>query len=37
MQLYAPPHRLDEFPVGYSLAGCAPAEARRCFTNRELV
>ena len=26
MQLYAPPHRLDEFPVGYSLAGCAPAE-----------
>src|SRR5258708_10174471 len=19
-------HRLDEFPVGYSLAGCAPAE-----------
>jgi len=26
MRLYAPPHRLDEFPVGYSLAGCAPAE-----------
>src|SRR5258708_20652170 len=22
----APAHRLDEFPVGYSLAGCAPAE-----------
>jgi hypothetical protein len=22
----APSHRLDEFPVGYSLAGCAPAE-----------
>jgi len=23
----APPtHRLDEFPAGYSLAGCAPAE-----------
>src|SRR6185437_4259044 len=21
----APPHRLDEFPAGYSLAGCAPA------------
>jgi hypothetical protein len=20
-----PAHRLDEFPVGYSLAGCAPA------------
>src|ERR1700758_2261280 len=20
------PHRLDEFPAGYSLAGCAPAE-----------
>ena len=20
------PHRLDEFPTGYSLAGCAPAE-----------
>ena len=20
------PHRLDEFPVGYSLAGCSPAE-----------
>ena len=20
------PHRLDEFPVGYSLASCAPAE-----------
>ena len=22
----APTHRLDEFPAGYSLAGCAPAE-----------
>jgi hypothetical protein len=22
----APAHRLDEFPAGYSLAGCAPAE-----------
>ena len=22
---HAPAHRLDEFPVGYSLAGCAPA------------
>jgi hypothetical protein len=22
----APAHRLDEFPVGYSLAGCSPAE-----------
>jgi hypothetical protein len=22
----APAHRLDEFPTGYSLAGCAPAE-----------
>ena len=22
----AGPHRLDEFPVGYSLAGCSPAE-----------
>jgi hypothetical protein len=21
----APTHRLDEFPVGYSLTGCAPA------------
>ena len=26
IELYAPPHRLDEFPAGYSLAGCAPAE-----------
>ena len=26
MRLDAPTHRLDEFPVGYSLAGCAPAE-----------
>ena len=25
VQLYAPPHRLDEFPAGYSLAGCSPA------------
>jgi hypothetical protein len=23
---HAPAHRLDEFPTGYSLAGCAPAE-----------
>jgi len=23
---HAPAHRLDEFPAGYSLAGCAPAE-----------
>jgi hypothetical protein len=22
----APTHRLDEFPAGYSLTGCAPAE-----------
>ena len=22
----APAHRLDEFPTGYSLAGCSPAE-----------
>ena len=22
----APAHRLDEFPAGYSLAGCSPAE-----------
>ncbi len=22
----APTHRLDEFPAGYSLAGCSPAE-----------
>ena len=22
---HAPAHRLDEFPAGYSLAGCAPA------------
>ena len=26
IELYAPPYRLDEFPVGCSLAGCAPAE-----------
>ena len=25
-RLHAPTHRLDEFPTGYSLAGCAPAE-----------
>ena len=25
-RLHAPTHRLDEFPAGYSLAGCAPAE-----------
>ena len=24
--LHAPTHRFDEFPAGYSLAGCAPAE-----------
>ena len=24
-RLHAPTHRLDEFPTGYSLAGCAPA------------
>jgi hypothetical protein len=23
---HAPAHRLDEFPAGYSLAGCSPAE-----------
>jgi hypothetical protein len=23
---HAPAHRLDEFPVGYSLASCSPAE-----------
>jgi len=26
MRLCSPSHRLDEFPVGYCLAGCAPAE-----------
>ncbi|HYN24228.1 MAG TPA: hypothetical protein VES69_04220 [Pyrinomonadaceae bacterium] len=25
-QPYALAHRLDEFPVGYSLASCSPAE-----------
>lgn len=25
-QATAPAHRCDEFPAGYSLAGCAPAE-----------
>ena len=30
----APAHRLDEFPVGYSLVGCAPAGARLRFANR---
>ncbi len=25
-RLHAPTYRLDEFPAGYSLAGCAPAE-----------
>ena len=25
-RLHAPAHRLDEFPAGYSWAGCAPAE-----------
>ena len=25
-QDHAPAHRLDEFPAGYSSAGCAPAE-----------
>jgi hypothetical protein len=29
----APAHRLDEFPAGYSLAGCAPA-LPASFTNR---
>jgi hypothetical protein len=24
------PHRFDEFPAGYSSAGCAPAEPGRC-------
>jgi hypothetical protein len=24
------PHRYDEFPAGYSSAGCAPAEPGRC-------
>ena len=24
----------DEFPVGYSLAGCSPAKTRLRFTNR---
>ena len=24
--LHAPTHRFDEFPTGYSLAGCSPAE-----------
>ena len=24
--IHAPTHRCDEFPAGYSLAGCAPAE-----------
>ena len=32
-RLHAPTHRLDEFPTGYSLAGCAPAEPVR-FTGR---
>ena len=25
-RLHAPTHRFDEFPTGYSLAGCSPAE-----------
>ena len=25
-RLHAPTHRFDEYPAGYSLAGCAPAE-----------
>jgi hypothetical protein len=27
-------HRNDEFPPGYSLAGCAPAEPASNFTSR---
>ena len=26
LPLARPPHRLDEFPASYSLAGCSPAE-----------
>jgi hypothetical protein len=33
----APAHRLDEFPAGYSWAGCSPAWARLRFTSRASV
>jgi len=26
LESYSLAHRIDEFPVGYSLAGCSPAE-----------
>jgi putative transposase len=33
----APTHRLDEFPVGYSLAGCSPAEPASASPTKDIV
>ena len=30
-------HRLDEFPSGYSLAGCSPAELASAFPDTQIM
>jgi len=36
-QPHALAHRLDEFPVGYSLASCSPAELASASPTRTIV
>jgi len=36
-QVHAPAHRLDESPVGYSSAGCTPAEPASASPTRSSI